>query len=236
MSAEALTKKKTRAGHKAFGTRTVRHIDEIVAAEEPDKARLALLQLALKEKLETIKKLDAEIVDLIDDEAVLTEEIEQADGYKETLFSALLKADKILKDPPATPPTSVAAAPPAATATPSAKPISVKLPKLHLRHFNGDLTKWTGFWESFEAAVDSNPDLSNVEKFNYLSSLLENTAREAIAGLSLTEANYVEAVSTLKKRFGETQQIISKHVEALLQVEAVSSSQNVKALRRLFDY
>ena len=97
MSAEALTKKKTRAGHKASGTRTVRHIDEIVAAEEPDKARLALLQLALKEKLETIKKLDAEIVDLIDDEAVLTEEIEQADGYKETLFSALLKADKILK-------------------------------------------------------------------------------------------------------------------------------------------
>ena len=95
MSAEALTKKKkTRAGHKASATRTERQIDEIVAAEEPDKARLALLQLTLKEKLETIKNLDAEIVDLIDDETVLTEEIEQADGYKETLFSALLKADK----------------------------------------------------------------------------------------------------------------------------------------------
>ena len=185
--------------------------------------------------METIKNLDAEIVDLIDDETVLTEEIEQADGYKETLFSALLKADKRLKDSPTTPPTSVAATPPATTATPLAKPNSVRLPKLHLRHFNGDLTKWTGFWESFEAAVDSNPDLSSVEKFNYLSSLLENTAREAIAGLSLTEANYAEAVSTLKKRFGGTQQIISKHMEALLQVEAVSSSQNVKALRRLFD-
>ena len=82
MSAEALTKKKkTRAGHKASATRTVRQIDEIVAAEEPDKARLVLLQLTLKEKLETIKNLDAEIVDLIDDETVLTEEIEQADGY-----------------------------------------------------------------------------------------------------------------------------------------------------------
>ena len=49
------------------------------------------------------------------------------------------------------------------------------------------------------------------------------------------EVNYAEAVSTLKKRFGGTQQIISKHMEALLQTEAVSSSQNVKALRRLFD-
>ena len=60
--------------------------------------------------------------------------------------------------------------------------------------------------------VDSNPDLSNIEKFNYLSSLLENTAREAIAGLSLTDANYVEAVSTLKKRFGVTQQIIRPYL------------------------
>ena len=53
----------------------MRQIDGIVAAEEPDKARLALVQLTLKEKLETITKLDAEIVDLIDDETVLTEEI-----------------------------------------------------------------------------------------------------------------------------------------------------------------
>ena len=104
-----------------------------------------------------------------------------------------------------------------------------------MRQNNGDLTKWTGFWEAFEAAVNSNPDLSSIEKFNYLSSLLENAAREAIAGLSLIEANYAEAVSTLKKRFGGTQQIISKHMEALLQVESVSSSQNVKALRCLFD-
>ena len=133
MSAEALTKKKTRAGHKASATRTVRHIDDIVAAKEPDKARLALLQLTLKEKLETIKNLDAEIADLIDNETILTEKIGQTDSYKETLFSALLKADKLLKDPPTTPPTSVTAAPPVTTATPLAKPNSMRLPKLHFQ-------------------------------------------------------------------------------------------------------
>ena len=105
----ALTKKRTRAGHKASATRTVGQIKEIIATKEPDKARLALLQLTLK-KLETIiKNLDAEIVNLIDDETALTEEIEQADGYKETIFSAVIKADKLLKDPPTTP---VVAAPP----------------------------------------------------------------------------------------------------------------------------
>ena len=165
--------------------------------KESDKSRLALLQLTLKEKLETIKSLDAEIVDLTEDEAALTDEM---DSYKETIFSALIKADKLLKHPPTTPPTPITATPPTLTGTPAAKANAVRLPKLHLRHFNGDLTKWTGFWESFEAAVDSNLDLSNIEKFNYLSSLLEGTAREAIAGLSLTEANYTEAGSVTSSR------------------------------------
>ena len=53
----------------------MRQIEDIIAAKEPDKARVALLQLTLK-KLETIKNLDAEIVDLIDNETALTEEIE----------------------------------------------------------------------------------------------------------------------------------------------------------------
>ena len=75
--AEALAKKRTRGGHKAYATRTVNQIEDIVAGpEEPNKTRLALLQLRLKEKLDTIKNLDAEIVDLIDDETDLTLEIE----------------------------------------------------------------------------------------------------------------------------------------------------------------
>ena len=78
--------------------------------------------------------------------------------------------------------------------------------------------------------MNSNDDLSGVDKFNYFISLLDGPAREEVAGLSLTEENYDQAVTTLKKRFGGTQQIISKHMELLLQIEAVSSSQNVKAL------
>ena len=65
----------------------------------------------------------------------------------------------------------------------------IKLPKLQLRSFNGDLTKWTAFWESFESAVHNNSELSEVEKFNYLNSLLERSAREAVSGLALTAAN-----------------------------------------------
>ena len=51
----------------------------------------------------------------------------------------------------------------------------------------------------------------------------------------MTSANYHEAVAILKKRFGSRQQIISRHMELLLNLEAVTSQHNIKGLRRLYD-
>jgi hypothetical protein len=231
--AEALVKKKRiRAGHKGSATKTVRQITDVLAGGAPDRDRLSLLRITLKEKVDTIKTLDAEIVELIEGETELADEIEQADTYKETLYECVLKVDRLLN---ATPPT-----PDAPITAPGAPPTDprvnrIKLPKLQLRSFNGDLTRWTAFWESFESAVHNNVELSEVEKFNYLNSLLERSAREAISGLALTAANYGKAIETLKKRFGCKQLIVNKHMDALLQVEAVTSSQNTRALRKLLD-
>ena len=121
------------------------------------------------------------------------------------------------------------------TPPPDFRSSRVRLPKLQLRSFGGDLTKWTSFWESFESAVHDNVELSDIEKFNYLTSLLERSARDAVSGLSLTATNYQKAIDTLKKRFGCKQQIVNNRMDALLQIEAVISSQNTRALRRLFD-
>ena len=108
----------------------------------------------------------------------------------------------------------------------------VKLPKISLKRFNGDLTRWVSFWDSYNSAIHLNPTLSNIDKFNYLSSLLEGTAAESIARLTLTSANY-EAVSTLKKRFGNEQQIVNRHMDVLLHLNAVTSQHDTRGLRRL---
>ena len=76
----------------------------------------------------------------------------------------------------------------------------VKLPKISLPHFKGNPIYWTAFWDSYESAVHLNSALSAVDKFNYLRSLLEKSAYEAIAGLTLSSANYGEAIEILKKR------------------------------------
>ena len=74
----------------------------------------------------------------------------------------------------------------------------VKLPKLTLKRFTGEITAWSTFWESFESSIHQNTGLSNIVKFNYLSSLLESTAADAISGLVITSNNYKEAISVLK--------------------------------------
>ena len=47
----------------------------------------------------------------------------------------------------------------------------VRLPKLQLPKFSGDVLKWPQFWDSFSVTVDSS-DMSDVTKLTYLRSLL----------------------------------------------------------------
>lgn len=59
------------------------------------------------------------------------------------------------------------------------------------------------FWDSFESSIHHHPDLLDIDKFNYLCTLLEGTASEAISALKLTFTNYREAITILQKRFGK---------------------------------
>ena len=111
----------------------------------------------------------------------------------------------------------------------------VELPKLHLPKFLGDITKFQMFWDSFESAVHVNPDLSSIDKFNYLKALVEGPAASNILGLTLTEANYSAAVALLRERYGKKQQIITAHMEELLNLPLVYDkiSVNVRGIEAL---
>ena len=238
--AEALQrKKKVRAGHRASATRTLGQIATALDAPA-DLDRLPILKLTLEEKLKTLKELDAEIIGLVA-EGDLEAEIQQADEYQEKIFEALVRINRTIAStatPIVTPPPADKAAErplPTRSDDAHSRGAKVKLPKLSLPRFNGSLIRWYTFWDSYESAIHSNDTLTDVDKFNYLRSLLEGPALDAIAGLTLTAANYREAVEILQKRFGNKPLIISKHMETLLNVEAVTSDQSLKELRQLYD-
>ena len=97
------------------------------------------------------------------------------------------------------------------------------LPKLILPKFRGDVTRWTTFWDSYKSAVHKRTEISKVDKFNYLNSLVEGSAANGIQGLTLSEANYDSAVKLLKKRYGRPQQIITEHIDELMKIPTHAS-------------
>ena len=135
-------------------------------------------------------------------------EIFQADEVRELTYTALSRLELALKpvpvpavrterplDPPVTEP-PVGPADPATeeahdlTTEAHARGVKVKLPKITLPQFNGDPVRWMSFWDSYQSVVHLNSELTDVDKFNYLRSLLDHSAYDAIAGLTLSAANH----------------------------------------------
>ena len=227
--AELAHQKSVRSGHRGIVTKKIAELEGALGDTPPDMDALEQLKTALEEKRALLKDLDERNLALLEDEAEIVAEVEGAEGVQDTLRAALFKVNKVIRSV-ATPPTASAIATGGESST-----STVKLPKLKLAQFDGEYTKWKTFWDSFESAIHNRRDLTDIDKFTYLIPLLVRSAKEAIAGLSLTSANYHEAIDILKKRFGDESQIITKHMEAFTGLEPVTDNRNLPALRRLYD-
>ena len=108
--------------------------------------------------------------------------------------------------------------------TEKSKTQSGKLPKLEFMKFNGTVLKWPEFYDAFEAAVDSNLNLSSMDKFNYLHSRLEGEALEVTRVMTLTNANYDKAKGILKERYGRQDVIVNAHYKSLVNLPVSSST------------
>ena len=161
-------------------------VEEMLSSGESlDLSKLNQLRKSVHEKLEEIKVLDSEILSLVKDDKV-DDEIAQANLYKEKIYSNLIEkatgpAPTAL--PIAPPPPTTSAATPTSTSSFTNK---VRLPKLTIKAFNSKLTARTPFWDSFKSVIHDNPELSNVDKFNYFKSMVTHGALKAISGLTLT--------------------------------------------------
>ena len=196
-------KKRIRADHPGSVTKTISQVYD----SEANSSKLGQQRLTLAKKLDVFKKLDEDILNTIVEDN-LEDEIEQADSFRDKIHLAIIDIDKVLgprsdrislsgrgleegtsTPPPTNRPSLETDRDGASSRSPGPK---VKLPKIELKKFNGDVTNWITFWDSFNSAIHSNNELSNVDKFNYLNSVLKRSAAKAILGLTLTSANYEE--------------------------------------------
>ena len=97
----------------------------------------------------------------------------------------------------------------------------VKLPKLSLPKFFGDVLQWQSLWDQFTAVIDSS-DIPDISKFSYLSSLLEGEGKQSIQGLSITSQHYQSARQILTDQFGRKERIIFTHIQTLLNMPVMN--------------
>ena len=100
----------------------------------------------------------------------------------------------------------------------------IRLPKLSIPLFSGDILEWQSFWDCFETAVHNNPALSGVQKLNYLRAQLQGSALCVITGLPLTNTSYGHSVTLLQDRYGQPHKLINAHMKALIKLPSPSST------------
>ena len=104
---------------------------------------------------------------------------------------------------------------------------SVRLPRMTIANFSGDVLKWQTFYESFTTVIHNKPNISNVQKLDYLVGYLEEQAKkrvETVERFNITNKNYQKPLDLLGERFDNTQVIITSHMSELLKVKYVKSN------------
>ena len=243
--------KAVRGGNRAIVTKIQREACSIISdgsdisTDNELVTRLNSIADTLKEKRSLIEGLDQKVLDICDI-AEIEKEVEETTEITRGINITLRKIERALRG------NTVENRAPNMQSTPrrvetervseqdrsftsNASSVSqVRLPKITLPRFNGDIKRYQAFWQCFKSSVDENESLSDVHKLNYLISSLEGQAFKALEGLDITAENYANAKKVLKDRFGKTQQIISAHMKELLNLQNCPNG-TTGQLRAIYD-
>ena len=224
--------KAIRAGHRGALTRLTKEIDEVMAVEVLSSEhyhKLDVMYRQLESKAKVLAELDNDLLKCCE-LGDIDREVQESDAITTKIIEYKARIESVKRPVYAT--ESVR---PMSDSSEAASTVTrPRLPRLTLPTFKGDVTRWTSFWDSYNSAIHSNSQLTTIDKFNYLHSLLEGSAACSIKGLTLTEANYESAVDLLKQRFGRPQQIIAAHMDELLKIPNCTTDKP-QMLRSVYD-
>jgi len=212
-------------------TRATKDLDDICQDPNKTKSDLQIYLEALNKKYDAVESLQLEYECFIGKDEDLAKDQEKAEEWfakaKLVRRQAIHFLDKFVKEE--------ADEKSSEGRSTSSQSRSVKLPKLELPTFSGDVTKWKEFWDQFKANIDDT-DIPVVTKFTYLKSLLEGEAQSTIQGLTLTADHYKTACQILEQRFGRKELIVFSHIQSLLSLRANEGlKDNLAKLKNILD-
>jgi len=75
---------------------------------------------------------------------------------------------------------------------------------MELQTFEGKVSQWKPFWDNFHSLIGNKPEISNVEKLNYLRGQLRGHPASMAKAYVVTHENYETVVEMLQNRYGDT--------------------------------
>lgn len=115
----------------------------------------------------------------------------------------------------------------------------IKLPKIELKKYDGDIKEWLRFWSQFKK-IHENAALDKETKFQYLLQAIVPDSRAAeLVGTSFppTNENYDKVIAAIKNRFGCDELLVEVYLRELLKLilqNAMKPNEKIK-LASLFD-
>lgn len=149
MSEEAAKKRKIRGGHRTSTKRTISAsttiLDDLDPSNKQQTEKLLQQKITLNEKLVILKNLDDEIL-AITEEKDIEREIEESDLLREKIHATIVRIDSTIGSTNQTLSLTAEENQEVGNHNSSITSLSaakVKLPKLSLKKFKGDIKEWT---------------------------------------------------------------------------------------------
>ena len=215
--------------HLERGILAIRDAITALPTDHGDVSLIEQYEFQLSDHKTELSKIHAILLS-VDDESEVGDQLSLHSRLEATLFDCFHLARRLLKtykDFEAT-----------ATSTAGSTDGSgsgVRLPKLAVPTFDGNILNWRQFWEQFCVSIHNRPNLSNAEKLVYLQhALKEGSAKPIIEGLSQSGEQYAEAVKCLTARFDRPRLLHQTHVKMILDTPQIREGTG-RELRRLHD-
>ncbi|XP_043604778.1 uncharacterized protein LOC122577509 [Bombus pyrosoma] len=186
-------------------TRLSKRVTDGEASGNYEKSKLILMQEQLKEIRLGYEAIQSKMAPLDNEDP--TRSLDVSDQFDEVSY----RIGKLLENvrQPSTP------TPETRDSSTDSGPISVRLLKMHLPMFDGTADDWESFHDTFMSAIDRNDKLTPVQKLHYLRTSLTGIAAQHIQSLGTTDANYANALASLKEKFDNPRQLCMNHWHAI---------------------
>lgn len=110
----------------------------------------------------------------------------------------------------------------------------IKLPEAPLPTFDGKFESWLSFKNAFRNVIDSQSDLSDIDKLHYLKSALIGEAANKLKIFTVDGVNYSKAWDILERAYEVKRVLISRHLSLMLSIPPLDK-ETTSGLTKLAD-